>query len=66
MFDGAKSKFDELETKQEAMIQDGAQRLAALEAKFARLEALENALAGMQMSDVAAIRQKVAEAGIRS
>ncbi len=48
------------------MIQDGAQRFAALEAKFARLEALENALAGMQMSDVAAIRQKVAEAGIRS
>ena len=66
LFDGAKGKFGELDTKQEAMIRDGAQRFAVLDTMSHRLEALERVLAGMQVTDVSAIYQRVAEAGLRS
>ncbi len=66
LFDGAKGKFGELDTKQEAMIRDGAQRFAVLDTMSHRLEALERVLAGMQETDISAIHQLVAEAGLRS
>ena len=63
--EGAKTKFHEFENQQMALISDGSHRFAALEAKCARLENLASIVAGMQDADASAIRQRLAESGVR-